>query len=280
MLFFVTVQPHDWITDSTFLAWISVASLIVGVVSILIGILVSYWFYRKGKDLKLLTYQIISDTPIMSIREQLGRGRIKTIYEDSNGHEKELDNASLLTLQVQNMGNVDVKIWNMEDTDIEDMEEPIKIEFEGRTVAGLTQVKTDPPEGVIQQKNLDAYLNILLQMVPILGLPRCLLKRRQSIQLSILLQGSGSKIKLEGKFFNGDILSIHDLENRKRSVQRTVLILLISGVIASLIGIILLNPSAIGFILASFSSTSSIVAILTVIGSLTQLARRERQSSK
>jgi hypothetical protein len=265
VVFLAVSQPQDWTTNSTILAWISVASLIIGVLSIIIGIIVGYWFYRKGKSLKQIVYEFIADTPIMSIREQTGRGKIKVIYEDSGGHTKDLNNGRLFTLRVHNTGNTDVKIWNATDTDLENMEEPIEFEFEGRTVVGLTEVETNPLHEVIQQKNLNTYLDTPSPVPACLGLPRCLLKPTQWLQLSVLLQGSGGKIRVKGKLFNGEILNIRDLEKRKKSVQRIVTIMLVSGGLAALIGILLLFPS-------SLSITLAVAAVTASVGSLSSLA--------
>ncbi len=219
-LFAALLLPHDWTTDPVILAWISVASLIVGAIGIIISFLLSYWFYRKGKSIKLITYEITTDAPIMAIPEITKRGKIRISYEDSNGHVEHLRDARFVSLKVQNAGNVDVKIWNSMDIDIENMEEPIEFEFEGRTVVALTQVKTDPPREVIIAGNLQGYINMPLPNPSVLGLPRCLMKSKQSILLGVVLQGQGSKIKVHGKLYNGEIVSVLDLENKKQSKRR------------------------------------------------------------
>ncbi len=58
-------QPYDWTTDAKVLAWIAVASLIMGVLGIVIGFGGGYWFYQKGKNWHRVIYEIISDTPIV-----------------------------------------------------------------------------------------------------------------------------------------------------------------------------------------------------------------------
>lgn len=78
-------KPYDWTTDPKVLAWISVASLIIGVLGIVVGVAIGYWFYRKGKNWHRVIYEVISDTPIVSVREQTGRGKIKVTYEASGG---------------------------------------------------------------------------------------------------------------------------------------------------------------------------------------------------
>lgn len=233
-------KPYDWTTDPKVLAWISLASLIVGVVSIVVGAVIGYWFYRKGRLLKQIAYRVISDTPIMSISGQTGTGKIKIVFVDSSGFIQDLKDIKLLTLRIQNTGNVDVKIWASEDKDIEDMEEPIEFEVGGRTVVSLTQVKTNPPDEVIQTKMLEAYLDKFSSGQTRLGLPRCFLKHNQWIELGILLQGSGSEVKKKGKLFNGEIVNFRDLEKQRVFTQAIVVTFAVFGLIGIVSGIVLL----------------------------------------
>jgi hypothetical protein len=91
-------------------------------------------------------------------------------------------------------------------------------------------LETDPPSQVIQQEDLDEYLNAQLPSLTYLGLPRCILKQDQSIQLGILLNGPSGKVKLkEGKLLNGEIVDIHDLE--RSSNFRKILIAIVFGLL-------------------------------------------------
>jgi hypothetical protein len=186
-------MPYDLITNPIIIGVISIASLVIGIVSVIIAI----WFYRNGKLLKRITYEITSDTPVVSIKRQVGRGNIKIEYKDNSGHTEEISDASLLTLKIWNSGNIDIKIWNSDDPDIEPMEEPIEFEFDKRTVVSLTEIKTEPPEGVILPKHLDTYLNKPLSSLDHLGLPHCLLKQKQSIELAVLLKVEARKSSRE-----------------------------------------------------------------------------------
>jgi hypothetical protein len=213
-----TITPNDWITNPVISVWIGIASLVIGIVAIIISVFTGYWFYHKSKPLKRITYDIMSDTPVVSIGRQVGRGKIKIEYEHNSGHSEEISDARLLTLKIWNTGNTDIKIWNSNDLDIEDMEEPIEFELDKRTVISLTEVKTNPPEDVILQKDLDTYLNKPLPSPNHLGLPHCLLQQKQSIELSLLVKGEGKKIKHRGKLINGKIGNFEDIiHERNRS---------------------------------------------------------------
>jgi hypothetical protein len=213
-----TIAPYDWVTNPEINGWIGLTSLVIGIVAIIIGVYTGYWFYRKAQPLKRITYDILSDIPVMSINRQVGRGNIKIEFKDNSGHTEEISDARLLTLKVWNTGNTDIKIWNANDIDVEDMEEPIEFELDKRTVVSLTEVKTDPPESVINQKQLKTYLNKPLSSPYHVGLPHCLLKQKESIELSVIVKGEGKKIKARGKLLNGKIGNFEDvIHERDRS---------------------------------------------------------------
>lgn len=220
MLFVLVAKPYNWTTDTALLAWVGVISLVLGVLSIL----VSWWFNQTGKVRRQLTYSIISDIPIIKMLEQPGSGKIKVSYEDKSGHIEDVNSAKLLTLRLWNSGNQDIKIWSSEDQDVENIEEPIIFEFGKRTVVTLTQVKTEPPGKVTQPKHLSAYLDTSTLMRDCLGFPRSLLKPDQAIELSILLNGAGSEVKLRsGRLLNGEIIDSREIVRRKRPMQIVII---------------------------------------------------------
>ncbi len=147
-------QSYNWTTDPTVLAWIAVASLIIGVIGIIIGGALAFIFYQKSKNWHRVIYQVVSDTQIVSVREQTGRGKIKVTYEASDGHTEDINDARLLTLKVWNAGNGDLNIWSLEDKAKAGMEVPIEFEFEGRKVVGLTHLETNPLDKVISKEEM------------------------------------------------------------------------------------------------------------------------------
>ena len=252
------ITPYDLITNPVIIGLIGIASLAIGIV----GVILAIRFYRKGKILKRLTYDIISDTPVVSIKRQVRRGNIKIEYEDNSGHTEEISDARLLTLKIWNSGNTDIKIWNSNDTDIEPLEEPIEFEFDKRTVVDLTDVTTEPPDGVILQKDLDTYLNISLLSLNHLGLPRCLLKQKQTIELTVLLTGGGTKVKRKGKIINGEIGNLYDTIHERLRVEIIKTLAMMTSVFSLvLIGILLLrpwlHPDSIDYLL--FTTLSAII---------------------
>jgi hypothetical protein len=184
--------------------WLAIVLGIVG--SGFIGVLI----YRKQRTRKQITYQIISDAPIVNIDKRV-EGKVKIIDKDSN---KELIDANLISLKIWNSGDIDVKVWNAQDHDVQDMETPITFQFEGRTVVSLTELETDPPEEIIQSKELERYLNKPSPESFCIGLPRCLLERHQSIKLSVLVNGPKGKITQKGKLFQGHILNFDTIKQK------------------------------------------------------------------
>lgn len=253
----VPPKPYSWTTDPTVLGWIAVISLIITVLSIFIGLGGGYWFYRKSRNWHQIIYEVISDTPIVSVQEQTGRGKIKVTYEALGGHEQEINDARLLTLKVWNTGNGDAIIWSSEDKVKAGLEIPIEFEFEGRTVVGLTHLETNPSKEVIQQDDFEAYLNSPSPTSTHLSLPRCILKQDQSIQLGILLNGPSGGIKRkEGKILNGEIVNFRDLEQRSNIRSVTYLSILMFIFLAT---IFLLGISAPPYYLWAFVGTISMV---------------------
>ena len=245
-----TLTPYDLIT--------TIAALTLAVISVIQG----FWLYRKGKALKLIAYEFLSDTPVVSIKRRVGKGHIKIEYEDDGGHTEEINDASLLTLKVSNAGNTSIKIWNSDDTDIEAMEEPIKFEFDRRTVVSLTEIKTDPPEGVIPQKYLDAYLNKPLLTSDHIGLPHCILKPKESIELAVLLNGRGEEVKVTGNIFNGEIRNFFEVANERSRVE-TIIFLVVTFLVASgVAGLIIYFNSSLRPIDAYLITTTTFTLLL------------------
>src|SRR5450759_2370789 len=139
MLLFTSSPPYNWATDTTLMGWLVIASLVIAI----IGIVVGYWLYRKAKIKKQISYKIISDTSLVNMPAQTGKGKMKLTYENSNGRVEEINQASLVTLEIQNVGNTDLILWSTQDTGkTKDEEIPNEVEFENRAVIVLTHVET------------------------------------------------------------------------------------------------------------------------------------------
>jgi hypothetical protein len=173
-------------------------ALILGIIgSGITGVLI----YRVTRERKQITYQILSDAPIVNIDKRV-KDIVRIIYVGSND---EINDANLVSIKIWNSGNTDIKVWSPSDEHIDDFEVPIRFTFEGRTVVSITECETDPPEEVIDDVEHGYYLLAPLPTSDSIGLPHCLLKPLQSISLSVLVKGSKGQIIPSGKLFQGNI---------------------------------------------------------------------------
>ena len=127
----IVLLSGAWWNDPS---WISI---FVGAIGIVIGIIFPIiFYYRKQRTHKAITYEVISDAPIVDIDKRV-KGKIKIIYNDQ-GNQHEIIDARLLILKIWNSGNTDVKVRDSQDTDGDRFEVPIEFQFEGRKVLNLT----------------------------------------------------------------------------------------------------------------------------------------------
>lgn len=194
--------------------WLAIILGVIG--SGIIGV----WIYRATRPRKQITYQILSDAPIVNIDKKV-EGKVRITYGDSNN---EINDANLVSFKVWNSGNTDIKVWSAEDERVEDFEVPIRFIFEGRTVVSLTELETDPLEKVIENIDYEKYTATSFPTPDSIGLPHCLLKPRQSISLSVLVKGSKGEIIPNGKLFQGNIKKF-DLYGQPTTIRIVPIIL-------------------------------------------------------
>ena len=65
-----------------------------------------------------------------------------------------------------------------------------------------------------------------------IGLPHCILKPKESIELAVLLNGRGEKVKARGNIFNGEIRNFFEIANEHNRVE-TIISLVVAFLIAS-----------------------------------------------
>jgi hypothetical protein len=106
----------------------------LGVIITIISFIFAIVFYRRQRIFKEISYQVLSDAPIVNIDKRV-KDKIRIIYADKDSSE-DINDAHLLVLKAWNSGKVDVKVWNSKDPIVkhEDYEVPIGFEFKGRKV--------------------------------------------------------------------------------------------------------------------------------------------------
>jgi len=209
--------PTDFWHDPFLLTMLAiVATLLAGV----IGAIVAYWVYRAQRSKREITYQVISDAPVINIDKAVA-DRV-TITLDGDPVTTEV---RLVVLKLWNSGNTAVRR--------EDYDESLVLTFNGGTVVSWDVLETTPPE-------LKTYLKQLLEIpitappspslqpqtqssvsAPIqegttpqpsppplkfIELPKFLLNKGQSTSLTILLKGEKSEISMAGRIVDGGIV--------------------------------------------------------------------------
>jgi hypothetical protein len=270
---FVT-QPTDIWHDPLILTMLGIAAtLLAGI----IGAIVAYGIYRRQRNKKEFTRQILSDLSIISkqpiAEESIGsqvENRLKIIFDG-----KPVEDLRLVSLKVWNSGNVDAQIHNSKQTHTQqsDVETPIGFEFPGRQVVSGV-VETEPPTGVIEPEKMRDYVALYLTPAPptnglfqnirmhlslplvrigntnsvmaaeaiadFVELPPCLLKPSQSIILRLLVIGSKGDIVKRGNLVDWTIVDFDPEKWRNTiSISSRLVYALITSILAEFIFVIL-----------------------------------------
>lgn len=199
----------DILHDPLYLTLLGIlATLLAGI----IGALVTYWIFLKQRIKKEITYRILADAPIASLNQLLAninaqiKDRLQILFDG-----KPVENLRVLIIKVWNSGNVDVWLLNSKDADVkhEEGDKPIRFEFKGRRVVGIVGLETEPKDDVIDPEDLKAYFtqfSLTSLQLEFIELPHCILKPKQSIELTLLITGNEGEIIRRGKLFNGKIV--------------------------------------------------------------------------
>lgn len=160
-----------------FIIYIGV-TLFVGIITVVISILL----YRKQRRRKLLTYQIVSDTPVLSAERELA-DKVQVLF---NG--KPVDDARLVVLRLWNAGNESIK------TEDYDQQTPIVIDFgENTEVLDAEILETSPASIKMRQ-----LLSIASDIAAILLQP-LLLNSKDSITVKVLLSRFTGTIQVNAR---------------------------------------------------------------------------------
>lgn len=84
----------DILRDSVWQFW--------GVIVAIIGVVLSIMFFLAQKNRKRLAYQVLTDTPLLSVSDEI-KGKIKIEYDD-----RSIQNIHLVMLKIENIGNIDI----------------------------------------------------------------------------------------------------------------------------------------------------------------------------
>lgn len=204
--------------------WIS-PSNIIGTFSALFGFMalpLAIWVYFKQKTKKELSYQIISDTPIVSINADIS-GVIEVTL---NG--KPIRDARFVVIKVWNSGNKEVAK--------EDYDTPVSFEFVNRTIISGEVISTEPAD-LMQKSTKKNFLSLQYNTVIF---PEYLLNQGQSIRISLLTSNGAGDVKQRGRIKGGNIVSFEPKLGSRRSFRLAAIILTVFAIIAVIFDGILL----------------------------------------
>lgn len=222
-------QPTDIWHDPLFQFGTNVA---ITVLAIVVSSFVSIWIYRRQRSKKEISYQIISDAPVISVDQKIA----PQVEIKLDG--KVVKDVTLAVIKVWNSGNMAVKR--------DDYDEPIKFEFKGRTVMSSEVLETEPKD-LMDSTLFKTFIPSPQQAQEYVELPPYLLNPKQSVTFSVLLDGAKGITKKRGRIVDGTIV----LFDAARTSRYNFFIILI---------------------LFALSTTFITVAIITIISSFTSIA--------
>lgn len=192
------IQSTDIWHDPLFQFIITILTTIfIGFLSVICTI----WIYRRQNRRKQISYQILTDTPITNI------GLEKTDQIDISYKGTKIENPRIVILRIWNSGNTDIMLLNKKEGS-EDFNVPIRFEFNEANVINRSIMGTAPSKNVIAPEDLKNYIGEPEPEPNSVGLPRCLLKPSEAINLKIIVSGRKYKIDMKGKIVDGMIKKV------------------------------------------------------------------------
>ena len=192
LLYLLAGQPPTDFWHDPFVQFIInvVVALIVGIGTVLVAI----WVFRQQRTHKKIAYQVISNAPIVNVNKGL-ENRVSVRLDDHP-----VKAARQVVLKVSNSGNVAVKR--------DDYDEPLKFVFTGSKVIGSNILSTEP-ENLIDSIDNRTFVNIGVDSAQ---LHEFLLNPKQSITLTVLLDGAYNQLDVRGRIVDGSIVEYVERE--------------------------------------------------------------------
>jgi hypothetical protein len=212
----------------------------IAILAIIVSIIVAVWSIRKQRTKKEISYQVVSDAPVISIKKDVA-SRVE-IKLDGNLVKE----VTLAVIKVSNTGNTAIKK--------DDHDEPLQLIFKGRKVIGSEVVETKP-EDLIDLATYKTFLPQSAQTQDYLEFPKFLLNPKQSISFSVLLDGAKDEVSKKGRIVDGKIAKI-DLEKDRRPY------ILATGALGYMIGVAAIIAGVVAIIETLKGVTGSETGVL------------------
>ncbi|GCE21170.1 hypothetical protein [Dictyobacter kobayashii] len=149
--------------------WIGVISLLIAVISLILSV----WFYLRGKQKKVLSYELLSNASIVNVVKDFGE-RITVTLEDGEAAQ----DARILVIHLVHIGNAPI--------DIDEIYK-FRFEFEPHTVLRCGIQATNPP-GLIDVDDWKTALSIDPLKQRYVELTPLMLNPRDSITMKIVIR--------------------------------------------------------------------------------------------
>lgn len=174
--------------------WQIIANAAIGLLTIIVSIII----FRKQLNRKSITYEVISDTPILSLKEEI-KGRVQVLFDS-----KPVGDVRFVILKIWNSGNISI-LPN-------EYIEPIRIDFGEKAEILDADVLETIPNNIKDKVKASLKLN-----TEYIILEPFLLNSKDSITLKVLF----TRTHIAGETqVNARIVDINQIQNFDRIVYR------------------------------------------------------------
>ncbi|GCE28726.1 hypothetical protein KDA_42100 [Dictyobacter alpinus] len=172
--------------------WIGVISLLVALISLALSV----WFYLRGKQKKVLSYEVLSNASIVNVVKDFGE-RITVTLDDG----EEVQDARILVIQLTHIGNAPI-----------DVNEIFKLRFEFEPESVLRcGIQATNPVGLIDEDDWQHALSIDQAQQRYVELTPLMLNPRDSITMKILIRRR-IPLRVTGRITGGSIVEARPMQ--------------------------------------------------------------------
>ncbi|BCL82174.1 hypothetical protein ccbrp13_46390 [Ktedonobacteria bacterium brp13] len=223
-----------------------IVNIIVAVVVGVTAIIVAIWIYKRQKLKKEISYEIVSNAPLVSINEKM-KDRIKILLDGS-----EMNSPRLIVIKLINTGNDAVKK--------DDIEDPLSIQIQGATIISAEVLNTDPQNFFLKPEDKKDFVQWQGSEIT---LQKKLFNPKDEISISTLIDGEDQSIYVGGRIANAQIKALKQQYNRAM-ISYLIPFLLMLGISISVYEFTINTNSR-----AQVNTLSPLDTILTYIAAIT-----------
>jgi hypothetical protein len=183
--------------------------VVVGIFAIITSVLVTYHIFFRGRKKKSLSYEILTDTELISVHKE-AKERVEILFDG-----KPAKNVSLLVVRIINNGNVPITS--------SDFEIPLSLNFEEKVNILSAEVNKSSEKSLKPVISLSAN-KIILEPI--------LLNSKDSFEIKILINNYDNPFEIESR-----IIGVKEI----REYEEVSSILLMPAIIYLIIGLIFIG---------------------------------------